>query len=392
MGGKEFKKEAKKEERNLPYSTRLQNFEKDLNILQSKIITAKFFQDNKINDNLNPSKKKLSQIINNNKEKAKHEGITNPNLVFSAYLCQRFVESYILIQNYNIFQTIKEIIGKLPLEKKDIEDLDMIKERFEKEFPTDLKLVKYNLNSKEFKNLDNLHFLGINANLLFKKSLQPEVLTLILDDNLLDDIDLSKNIAEIISNCPTLLAVNYILYPINRDGKLAEEFGLDGQNYQSLYSLIKAVTVNRNIKSFVFHSAEYYNLNLAPEICRLIEQKLQSETLVTFHFGNFNLNENWIKKIEFLLGSTKSLLFLSYENKKYTKEDVLDFKRVISKNRSIMVLSIVTPIFKGMKKEVVDKIKLTLLSDNKDSKLNVIYLSNQSLIDPTWLIGQNSSN
>ena len=391
MGGKEFKKEKKKdEERCLPYSVRLQNFEKESNILQSKIITARFFQENKINDNFNPTKNELSQIINNNKEKAKQEGIKNPNLIFTSYLCQRFVDSYVVIRNYNLFKTINEIIDKLQLPKEDIENLNLMKERFEKEFPIDLKLVKYNLNSKEFKNLEDLQFLGINSNLLFNKSLQPEVLTLILDDNLLDNIDLSRHIADIISNSQNLFVVNFILYPINRDGKLAEEFGLDGQNYQSLYALIKAVTVNRNIKSFFFHSVEYYNLNLAPEICRLIEQKLQSETLVAFHFGNFNLNENWIKKIEFLLGSTKSLLFLSYENKKYTKEDVLDFKRVVSKNRSIMILSVVTPIFKGMKIEVVDKIRQTLLSDNKDSKLNLVYLSNQSLIDPSWF--SNPSN
>ena len=129
---------------------------------------------------------------------------------------------------------------------------------------------------------------------------------------------------------------------------------------------------------------------MVPEICRLIEQKLQSDTLVAFHFGNFNLNENWIKKVEFLIGATKSLLFLSYENKKYTKEDVLDFKRVISKNRSIMILSVVTPIFKNMKKEVVERIKQTLVSDNKDSKLNFIHLSDQSLIDPIWF--SNPSN
>ena len=391
MGGKEFKKEKKRdEERSLPYSVRLQNFEKESNILQSKIITARFFQENKIIDNFNPTNNELSQIIHNNREKAKQEGISNPNLVFTSYLCQRFVDSYVLIKNYNLFKTIDEIIDKLQLAKEDIENLNLMKERFEKEFPTDLKLVKYNLNSKEFKNLEDLQFLGINSNLLFNKSLQPEVLTLILDEKLLDNIDLSRNIADIISNCQNLFVVNFILYPINRDGKLAEEFGLDGQNYQSLYALIKAVTVNRNIKSFFFHSVEYYNLNLAPEICRLIEQKLQSETLVAFHFGNFNLNENWIKKIKFLLGSTKSLLFLSYENKKYTKEDVLDFKRVVSKNRSIMILSVVTPIFKGMKIEVVDKNRQTLLSDNKDSKLNLVYLSNQSLIDPAWF--SNPSN
>jgi hypothetical protein len=236
-------------------------------------------------------------------------------------------------------------------------------------------------------NLEGLHFLGINSNLLFNKkmNLQPEVFTLVLDDNLLDKYDHVRGIADVIANCPTLQIVNYILYPKNKDGQLADEFCLDGENYQSLFALIKAVTVNRNIKSFVLHSVEYYNLNLAPEICRLIEQKLQSETLVAFHLGNFNLKENWVKKIQFLLGATKSLLFLSYENKNYTKEDVLDFNKALIKNRSIMILSIVTPIFKGMKKKVVSDIKNNLKPDNKDSKLQIIHLSHQSLINPTWI-------
>ena len=134
----------------------------------------------------------------------------------------------------------------------------------------------------------------------------------------------------------------------------------------------------------MLHSLEYYNLNLAPEICRLIEQKLQSETLVAFHFGNFNLNGDWLKKIEFLLASTKSLLFLSYENKSYTKDDVLKFKNVIAKNRSIMTVSIVTPIFKGMKKEVMEKIKQNFRTDNIDSKLELVYLSHKSLVDKSW--------
>ena len=242
------------------------------------------------------------------------------------------------------------------------------------------------------KNLGDLNFLGINNNLLFNKNMQPEVLTLILDDDLLDKYDLVRNISDMIGNCPTLIVVNYILYPKDRDGNLAEEFCLDGQNYQSLFALIKAVTINKNIKSFVFHSLKYYNLTLAPEICRLIEQKLQSETLVAFHFGNFNLNQKWIKKIEFLLSSTKSLLFLSYENKNYTKEDVLAFSRAIAKNRSIMLLSIITPIFKGMKKLVIQEIKQEYIKDNKDSKLEFIYLNHQSLINNSWFIPNSNNN
>ena len=387
MGGKEFKKEQKKEdERTLPYSTRFQQIEKELNLLQEKIITAKFFNDNKIKHYEFPSQEEISQVTKRNIDRAKEVGIKNPYIIFPHYLCQRLCETKI-ITNIDIFKTIKEIVNSLPLTEEEKQSLKLIEERFEKEFDQNLKFVKYNLSSEEYMNLEGLHFLGINSNLLFNKkmNLQPEVLTLVLDDNLLDKYDHVRGIADVIANCPTLQIVNYILYPKNKDGQLADEFCLDGENYQSLFALIKAVTVNRNIKSFVLHSVEYYNLNLAPEICRLIEQKLQSETLVAFHLGNFNLKENWVKKIQFLLGATKSLLFLSYENKNYTKEDVLDFNKALIKNRSIMILSIVTPIFKGMKKKVVSDIKNNLKPDNKDSKLQIIHLSHQSLINPTWI-------
>ena len=157
------------------------------------------------------------------------------------------------------------------------------------EFPMDMKLIIFNLESNRYRDLKAVNFLGIRANLQFNKDLQPEVFNLIIDDKMLDNYDLCRGLADIIENCSTLLVVNYILYPRDIDGKLEKEFGLDGQTYQSLFSLIKAVTVNRKIKSFVLHSMKDYNINLAPEICRLIEHKLQSETLVAFHFGNFNL-------------------------------------------------------------------------------------------------------
>lgn len=382
MGGKQFKKEMKRDEiKQLPYSTRLQQLEKELNILQDKIITVKFRQDNKIKDTYNPSKDEIEKIVKDNEERAKEEGLTNIFNVFSHYLCQGFVERYVVVK-HNIFKTLNEIIDKCTLSKEEKEKLNLLKELFEKEFDQESKLVKYNyFNSIKFINLK-----GIHSNLLFnaKLGLQPDIITVIVDDVLLDNLEQVKGISDVIANCPTLTVVNYILYPRNRDGQLAEEFGLDGQTYQSLYALIKAVTVNRNVKSFVLHSIEYYNLNLAPEIYRLIEQKLQSETLIAFHFGNFNLNESLIKKLEFLLASTKSLLFFSYENKSYTKQDVIAFKKIILKNRSIRILSIITPIFKGMKESVIQKIKKKLNPDNKESKLEIIYLNHQSLIERTW--------
>lgn len=386
MGGVEIKKEVKKGYYLASFSSRQQSFEKDIKIFQDKLFSSKFANKNRVNDRDHPTENELKEIISNNIEKAKELGINSCHMVFLFYYCKSFVEKYVVTKNYNIFKTLKEIINSLGLTKEEEENLESTEKKFEKEFPMDMTFVNYNLNLKDFQNLSALNFLGINSNLKFEKNLQPEMLTLIIDDQLLEDANLVTDIADLVTNCPNLMIVNYILYPRDKNGKLAEVFGLDGQTYQTLFALIKAVTVNKKIKSFVFHSAEYYNINLAPEICRLLEQKLQSETLVSFHFGNFNLNENWIKKMDFLLASTKSLLFLSLENKNYTKDYILDFKNVMAKNRSIMTMSIVSPIFKGMKKEVVEKMKESYKTDNKDSKLEYIYFGHQSLINKSWIV------
>ena len=339
-----------------------------------------------LQDNSYPTEEELKIITKKYLPIAKEAEIENGHIVFLYYLCQRFVETNVIIKDYNIFKTLEKLIMDLNLSDEEKESLENLKTKLQKEFPIDMKLVILNLNSNRYKDLSIINFLGMSANLKFNKKFQPEVFNLIIDDKLLDNYDLCREISDIVENCQTLIVVNYILYPKDINGKLEKDFGLDGQTYQSLFSLIKAVTVNRKIKSFVLHSMKNYNINLAPEICRLIEHKLQSETLVAFHFGNFNLTGSYEKKIEFLLSSTKSLLFLSFENNNYKKEDVLNLKKyLLAKNRSLMVLCVVTPIFNGMKKSVIDKIKDCSGTDNKSSKLEFIYLSHKSLIDISWL-------
>ena len=383
MGAKEVKKEIKKEHKFIPFSQRKINFENDYDIFQRRI---KRNLNYALQDNSNPTEKELKNITSNYLTQAQEAGIQNTYLVFLYYLCQRFVESYVITKDYNIFDSLKILKRNLELTKEESDILENTDKRFQKEFPMDMKLVNINLNSIKFKDLSILNFLGINANLKFNKDYQPEIFNLIIDDKLLENYDLVKDISEVIENCPTLIIVNYILYPKDKDGKLVEDFGLDGLTYQSLFALIKSVTVNKKIKSFVLHSMKNYNINLAPEICRLIEHKLQSETLIAFHFGNFNLTGSYEKKIQFLLSSTKSLLFLSYENKRFTKEDIIILKNsLLNRNRSIMALIIVSPIFNGMKKSVINKMKQCSETDNKDSKLEFIYYSHKSLIDISWL-------
>jgi len=383
MGTPEIKDEIRKNPSFIPFSQRQINFEKDYNKFRINVLP---YLNYNLQDISFPTEEELKYITKNNVTKAKEAGIENTYIVFLYYLCQRFVETYVIIRDYNIFKTLNKLIEDLELSDEEKESMENLRTKFEKELPTDMKLVIFNLESNRYRDLKAVNFLGVRANLQFNKDLQPEVFNLIIDDKILDNSYLCRGLADIIENCSTLLVVNYILYPRDIDGKLENDFGLDGQTYQSLFSLIKAVTVNRKIKSFVLHSMKDYNINLAPEICRLIEHKLQSETLIAFHFGNFNLTGSYEKKIEFLLSSTKSLLFLSLENKNYTKEDVLYIKNyLLNKNRFIMALSIVTPIFNGMKKSVIEKMKQSSETDNKDSKLELIYLSHKSLIDISWL-------
>ena len=383
MGATEVKKKVKKEYKYIPFSQRKINFEKDFEVFQRRILPNMKYH---LSDNNYPTEAELKDITIKNLAKAKEEGIENAHLVILYYLCQRFVELYVIKSDYNIFNTLNILIDDLNISEEEKEILEVAKQRFQKEFPMDMKLVNFNLNAKRYRDLSFINYLGIGANLKFNKRNQPEILNLIIDDKLLENNQLSLEISDIIQNCPTLLIVNYILYPKNIDDKLEEEFALDGQTYQSLFALIKAVTVNRKIKSFVLHSMKDYNINLAPEICRLIENKLQSETLVAFHFGNFNLTGSFQKKVEFLLSSTKSLLFLSVENSNYSKESVLELKNyLLKKNRSLMILCVVTPIFNGMKKSVIEKMKQFTETENKDSKLEFIYFSHKSLIDISWL-------
>ena len=117
---------------------------------------------------------------------------------------------------------------------------------------------------------------------------------------------------------------------------------------------------------------------MAPEISNLIIKKLQSETLVSFHLGNFYISDEFFKKLTFQFSSTRSLLFVSLESKYYTKDNITSLMNVLSKNRSILGLSIIAPMFQNMKPKIIKKYKSGL---QEGSKLEVVHLSSQSLFD-----------
>ena len=305
------------------------------------------------------------------------KGLKYPKETILLYATEKIIENNSIIdKKFNIFKYLQNIYLNLSLSKKEKENCKIIEERFQKEFEIELKLIIYDITKDIFKKLSPILYSSFNLNFALKEACQPNILTLILNEELLTKNELIESLSESIRNCPILQIVNFILIPKKNNGELLETVGLDGLMFAMLYKLIEAVSLNRSIKSFFLHSAQDYSIIMAPEISNLIIKKLQSETLISFHIGNFYISNEFFKKLIFQFSSTRSLLFVSLESKYITKDNILTLKNVLSKNKSILALSIIAPLFKNMKPKIIRKFKSTL---QEGSKLEVVHLSSQSL-------------
>ena len=234
---------------------------------------------------------------------------------------------------------------------------EIIHSSFSKEFENELSYIEYDITSEGWKSFSDQVINAINYSLVFNPEYQPNIFTIYMTEQLLSNTEYVVGISDAIQNCPNLQIVNLILFPKDSNGNLVENFGLDGLIYGNLFKLVQAVSLNRSIKAFLLHSANNYNIVMAPEICDVILKKLQSETLVFFHLGNFNISEGYQKKFLFQFSSTRALSFLSIENHNLGEKELLNyFKTILEKNRSLLCLAVVSKLFSnGYYEEVEDK-------------------------------------
>lgn len=349
------------------YNYKNQVFRDDISNLTKGYVSDKDIQN--FIENYNP-KNKVSKII----------GLRYPEETLMYYIAGSILEkskSSFLNENFNIFHYFQNIYSNLGLSEDEIEKCKLVEERFQKEFETIVKILTYDITQRSFEKLCPCLYPHFNANFALKDENKPDIITLILNEQILTQVELIESLSETIRYCSKLQAVNFILIPKNiNDNKLLETFGLDGLMFTMLYKLVEAVSLNRSIKSFFLHSIQDYSIIMAPEISNLIIKKLQSETLVALHIGNFYISKEFNKKLVFQFSSTRSLLFVSLENKYFTKDQIIALKGILNKNKSILALSIVAPLFKNMKPEIIYKFKSTL---KEGSKLEVVNLSSQSL-------------
>ena len=384
MGAVQFvlKGDRHKKQR-LTYNEKQKIYNEQNQILMRNFISARTFQED-ISEILsgNVTEKDINRIIfkySPENSDCKISGLAFPRESILTYATRLLIQNNRLIdQNIDIFKFIRKLYNNLNLSENDIEKCKLVEERFQKEFSMDLKLFNYNITEGSLHNLNQSFYPFINFNLTINDLFQPNIMTVILDENIMTKVELMETLAESIRYNNQLQIVNLILIPKDNNNNLLESFGFDGLMYSMLFKLVEAVSLNRSIKSFFLHSIKDYSLILAPEISNLIIKKLQSETLMALHIGNFSLSTQFNNKLIFQFASTRSLTFVSVENKQFSKDDIITLKNVLSKNRSILAISIVSTFFKNMKPEIIDKFKSTL----KDgSKLEIVYLSDKSLFD-----------
>ena len=110
MGTNEIKKEAKRNPAFIPFSQRQIIFEKDYNKFQTKVLQHMSYN---LQDNSYPTEEELTNITKKYLPIAKEAEIENGYIVFLYYLCQRFVETNVIIKDYNIFKTLENLIMDL---------------------------------------------------------------------------------------------------------------------------------------------------------------------------------------------------------------------------------------------------------------------------------------
>ena len=305
------------------------------------------------------------------------DSFSDPDSLFYQLFGEKNIKNFFQ-STIDVFKYIKKIYNGLDFSDEELKKCKIAEERFQKEFDINMYHIYFNLQNQNIKKLKTVQLKGVIDNFKYNKEYQPQILTLIINEPLLTNEFVIEELSELLQYCQKLQIVNLIIYPLDENGNLIESFGFDGLYYQMLYQLFYGISNNRNIKSLFIHSVKDYSLVFAPEISNLIIQKLQSETLVSFHIGNIILNGDFLKKFGFQILSTRSLLFLSIEMKEIKKSVIQYLLSNLPKNRSLYACSFVAPSIKGLKKKI-HELKQEL--EKVKSQIQVLYFDKKTIID-----------
>ena len=297
----------------------------------------------------------------------------------------KLINNFLQIPNYNIFKTIP-LLFPILFQESNEEEILSNKDRIngckeslrllEKEFEENLLSIVYDIKG-ELKKLQNPVLFGINRNLKFNANYQPQILNIILTPFLLQNEDLINDLSELIEFGERLQIVSIIIEPVDENNNRYDTFNFNISDHTMLNRLLYAISNNKKIKALFLQCSKDHKIVLAPESANLIINKLQSETLLAFHIGNFTLSQEFVNKLCFQILSTRSLIFFGIDYKKIWTFLMNKLLPVLKANTSLLAISL-TGFLIEQDKELMQTFTSKLIEENK--MLKGIYLGKSSLI------------
>ena len=363
----------------LPYETRRSLFLADHQSFQTNILNNAVIDDiNKYSDILKVTETEIKAFINKHQSTASKAKINNFQELFIQLITEDYITNNALTSEYNVFNKFKSTLSSLSLTSSQLNRLHHIETRFQKEFEMKLNSIFILYDSLLYP-LTPVQRKAIISNISFLDKFNPNIFTILITNRFIHDDDIVTMITEMIAHSKTMQIINIILYPLNEDNHILNRYGLDCKGYKVLFKIMKSVADNRYIKSLCLHSVKDYNIVLAPEIAQQIVYKLQSETLIAFHLGNFRISETFAKQFFFQIVSTRSICALSIESNDVKRFPIRALIKIIEQNVSLQVLVFICAntesdeVMEDMN-ECVNEFEL------KEGQEDVVYVGNKSII------------
>lgn len=382
----------------LPYKKRQETFLSNHEKFNLTVLTGSFSEEIPFLEQVEPRElsTNLSKLFQKYKSTFTKEKISEATYskVMRELYAEPIIKKKMMQKDYDIFKLIQSVYSMLKIGEIDNVHYKNVLYSFEKEF--DMNLIKINYSLLEIGDLPTEILLSLDRQLKFNKNYQPNILTLTLNEKLLSNTEIIDDLCDLIKNSQVLQIITLLIYPKEEPtGSLPDNYGLTCGAFKSLFRLIEAISKNRIIKGFFFHSIKDYNIFLAPEIFTKILGKLQSETLVAFHFGNFRLSETLLNKLMFQIASTRCLKFISLHLFNITKILNTKILDTLKKNLSLYAFAITNFDFKEDKK-YIDNFKKSIdtiikkddpeegdrvNTTTKTSNIEIYYLGEEGLFE-----------
>ena len=363
----------------LPYETRRSLFLADHQLFQTNILNNAVIDNiNKYSDILKVTETEIKAFINKHQSTASKAKINNFQELFIQLITEDYITNNALTSEYNVFNKFKSTLSSLSLTSSQLNRLHHIETRFQKEFEMKLNSIFILYDSLLYP-LTPVQRKAIISNISFLDKFNPNIFTILITNRFIHDDDIVTMITEMIAHSKTMQIINIILYPLNEDNHILNRYGLDCKGYKVLFKIMKSVADNRYIKSLCLHSVKDYNIVLAPEIAQQIVYKLQSETLIAFHLGNFRISETFAKQFFFQIVSTRSICALSIESDDVKRFPIRALIKIIEQNVSLQVLVFICANTES--DEVMEDINECVNEfELKEGQEDVVYVGNKSII------------